>query len=225
MTAPALIPPGPSRHRAGTALLAYGVVGVMLLGGLLLALVATAASAQGMVETLETARDELVVTLDEIDAALQTSEQTLTGVSTSLEETGASLVQAGVLASILAPGTSGLADQASSFGILGQLPFEGMAQPLRDVSISLQELSGRLDAAGVSISGNGPTVAALGARLGGVSDSLQASRDRLDDFDPSGGIWVTIALSAIGLLVIWLMVPAVVAVWIGRRWRRENASA
>ncbi len=225
MTAAPLARPDRSRIRAGTGLVIFGIVGVVLLSGVLAALLFSAVSAQGMLDTLDTTRDEVLVALDEIDAALRTSEETLTGVSTSLEETGASLVQAGVLASILAPGTSGLADQAGSFGILGQLPFEGMAEPLRDVSTSLDELSARLDAAGSSISTNGPTVAALGSRLGGVSDSLAANRDRLAGFELSIGLTASLGLIALVLLVIWLMVPAFAAIWIGYHWRRAEPSA
>ena len=222
MTATLLIPPGPARRRAGTALLVYGSVGVMLLGGFLTALLFTAFHAQDVLGTLDTARDEIVVALDDVHAALQTSEATLTGVSASLEETGDSLVEAGLLASILGPGTSVLADQAGSFGILGQQPFAGMAEPLRDVSTSLEELSARLDAAGVSISDNAPTLATLGTRLGSVAVSLQVSRDRLAGFDLSIGVSATVALLALVVALVWLMVPAFVALWIGRRWRREN---
>ena len=223
MTTTPLIPPGQVRRRAGTALLVYGSVGVVLLGGFLALLLLTAVHAQDLLDTLDASRDEIVATLDDVGAALQTSEETLAGVSTSLGETSASLSEAGRLAAIIAPGTSTLADQAGSFAIFGQQPFEGMVGPLRDVSASLGDLSARLDAAGASIGDNAPTVATLGSRLGSVAVSLQGSRDRLADFELSLGAEATIALVVLMVLVIWLMVPAFVALWVGRRWRRDEA--
>jgi hypothetical protein len=216
------VAPGPARRRAGTALLAYGSVGIVLLGGFLAVLLFTAVQAQDVLSTLDASRDEVVAALDDVTAALQTSGETLNGVSASLEETGSALIEAGRLAAIIGPGTSVLADQAESFSIFGQRPLEGMASPLRDASTSLEALSARLDAAGISIDANAPSVETLGTRLAGVAGSLQASRDRLAQFDLSLGVWAYLALIAFVVLVIWLMVPAIVAFWIGRRWRREN---
>lgn len=204
------------------ALLVYGSVGVVLLGGFLAVLLLTAIHAQDVLDRLDASRDEIVATLDDVGAALQTSEATLAGVSTSLGETGASLVEAGRLAAIIAPGTSMLADQAGSFAVLGQQPFEGMAAPLRDVSLSLDDLSARLDAAGGSIGDNAPTVATLSGQLGTVALSLQGSRDRLAAFELSLGAEATIALVVLMVLVAWLLVPAFVALYVGRRWRRDD---
>lgn len=223
MTASLPLPGHRERARAGTALLIYGIVGVLLLSGLLVGLLVAAVRATDMLATLDTQRDVIVAALDEVDTALQTSETTLGGVSVSLDETGASLAEASVLASLIAPGTSLLADRAESFGVLGQRPFDGLAGPLRDVSGSLEALSTRLEAAGASITRSGPRVEALGERLGSVATRLEASRERLAAFDLSVGVSAVLTFLGLILLVLWLMVPAIAAIVIGRRWRQPDA--
>lgn len=223
MTTPSpLIPPGPSRRRAGNLLLTYGILGALLMGVLFVALLGAAVMGRDGFTDVDATIDEVVGVLDSTTAALQQADTTLTNVGTSLEETAFVVDEAVKLSGILSDGATTLADTAQSFCILGQCPLKGVQQPLADASGSLEELSVKLTAVGAALADNATDVTAMGAKLGDVATSLARTRDRLAGVDTQ---LTTSALLAIGVLmaiVAWLAIPAFAAVWVGRRWRREN---
>lgn len=72
---------------------------------------------------------------------------------------------------------------------------------------------------------NTSDLTALGASLGKIADDMQAPRDRLAAIELDLGGPILIATFVLLALVVWLMVPALAAIWIGRRWRREERDA
>ncbi|MFN8622291.1 MAG: hypothetical protein U0869_16285 [Chloroflexota bacterium] len=223
MSAPALIQPGPARRRAGTLLLTYGIVGVLLMGVLFVALLAAAVMGRDGFSNIDSTIDQVVSVLDSTTAALQQADTTLTNVGTSLEDTSAVVVEAVDLSKILSDGATTLSDKASTFCILGQCPLNGVEQPLADASRSLAELAVKLTAVGSSLDKNSGDVTAMGAKLGDVATSLAATRDRLANVNTQITGSVLIAIGVLLAIIAWLAVPAFAAIWVGRRWRRENA--
>jgi len=222
MSAPALIQPGPTRRRAGTLLLTYGVLGVLLMGVLFVALLAAAVMGRDGFTNVDATIDQVVSVLDTTTAALEQADTTLTNVGTSLEDTSAVVEEAVNLAAIVSDGAVTLADKAGGFCILGQCPLAGVDQPLMDASKSLAELGGKLGTVGESLGTNATDVTAMGQKLGDVAVSLAATRDRLANIDTQLTGSVLIAIGVILAIIAWLTVPAFAAIWVGRRWRREN---
>lgn len=222
MSAPALIAPGPSRRRAGTLLVTYGVLGILLMGVLFVATLSVAIMGRDGFTRIDQTVDEVVGVIDSTSAALDQADTTLAGVSVSLGETAAALDEAGVLAITLRDGAGTLADQAAAFNILGQSPFSGIVQPLKDAGSGLDALSGKLDSTAAALGTNAVDVAAMAVKLGAVSDSLVAARDRISSVDTSLNGAGALAMGVVLAIIAWLAVPAFAALWIGLRWRREN---
>jgi hypothetical protein len=222
MSAPALIAPGPSRRRAGTLLVTYGVLGILLLGVLFVATLSVAFMGRDGFTRLDQTVDEVVGVIETTSAALDQADTTLAGVSISLGETANALDQAGALALTLRDGAGTLAEQAAAFNILGQSPFEGIAQPLQDAGAGLDGLSGNLDSTATALATNATDVAAMAVKLGAVSDSLQSARDRIVSVDTSLNGAGALAIGVVLAIIAWLAVPAFAALWVGLRWRREN---
>jgi len=225
MTAASLIPPGPARRRAGTLLLTYGIVGVLLLGSLLVATGVVAFMGRDGFAQVDDTIAQVVAVLDSTTAALDQTDTTLAGVGTSLTETGGVVQEAFALSGIAASGASTLADQIGGFSLLGQNPFSGIEQPLRDISDSLQKLGAPLDAAGAALTKNAEDVIVLADKLGAVSVSLAASRDRIAGVDTQLTGAAMLGFLVIITIIGWLMVPAIAAIWVGRRWRKDNPKA
>ena len=220
-----LVPPGPARRRAGTLLLAYGIVGVLLLGGLFAATLAVAFMGRDGFERLDETIDEVVAVIDSTSAALVQADTTLAGVSVSLTATAAVIDEAAAVAGIAADGAVTLAEEVGGLSLLGQNPLAGIQQPLVDIGVSLEQLGIHLDAAGVSLEDNAQDVATLGERLGTVAETLTATRDRLANVDTQLFGAATLAIIVVLIILGWLAVPAVAAIWVGRRWRARNPKA
>jgi hypothetical protein len=221
MTSP-LVRPGPERRRAGTALLAYGLVGLLLLGGLAVAVVGAGIMGRDGFTRLDDTIDEVVAVLDSTAASLQQAEVTLTGVGTSLEATADVLAEAAVLTGIASDGAATLADTAGSFGVLGQRPLDGMVEPLLEAGESLDRLGVSLAEASASLDVNADDIRALGERLGTLAENLTVVRDRIAGVDTQLGGAAAVVIGVVLVMLGWLAVPALAATWIGRRWRREN---
>src|SRR3954454_16733645 len=104
MAAPALIQPGPTRRRAGTLLLTYGIVGVVLMGVLFAALLAAAVMGRDGFTNVDETIDQVVAVLDSTTAALQQADTTLTNAATSLQDPSAVVEEAVGLSKILSDG-------------------------------------------------------------------------------------------------------------------------
>ncbi len=221
MTAAPLLAPGPARRRAGTLLLAYGVTGILLLGGLFLVTLSVAFMGRDGFARLDAAIDVGVGVIESTSQALTQADATLVGVGTTLQETSTTLAEAGALTLVLRDGAGTLADQAAAFSLIGQTPFAGIADPLREAATGLDDLSGRMETTGATLDTNALDVAGMAVRLGAVAQQLDAANERLAGIDtqlgPAGMLGTAVILAIIG----WLMAPALAAIWVGRRWRRE----
>jgi hypothetical protein len=224
VSAPFLVTPGRERRRAGNALLAYGLVGVILLTGLFLVLGYAGLKLAANADQIAAARDELVTTLDRVMTALDRAATTMHGAAVSLRDSSEAIGEASSLASIAAGGGSKLATTAQDFGILGQKPFAGVAGDLGAASESLSRLSGQLETISGSVATNATDVGDLATSVSGVSTALAANRDRIASVPLDAGGPVLVVTIVMLLLIAWLAVPAFAALWIGRRWRRENPS-
>jgi hypothetical protein len=213
---------GRDRRRGANALIAYGLVGIVLLGLLGVAVVYVAFRAADSQARLDAQRDRIVQLLDDTASALQTADQATSGVGTSLGASADALRSASDLARLVSDGANRLADQAG-FSILGQQPFVGFTDDLQKIAGQTQALSQSLGQTAGSLTQNGTDVAALGAKLGVISEDVAGIRTSVADLSLDYASWVWLGALVALVILGWLAVPAVAALWLGRRWRRAPA--
>lgn len=207
------------RRRAGNALLAYGIAGLLVLVVFGVALGSAATRLEGVLGTFATERDRLVVLLDDTSAALDTAGLAIDSAGSSLADTGSALRDAGTLAQTVAAGARNLVD-VTNLSILGQQPFAGFAGSLNALAGNTDQLAASLVSSSASVAGSATDLSTLGPRLRAIRDQIGLIRRDLSTMDLGSGGWLPIAALGVGALLIWLGIPAVAAIWFGLRWRR-----
>ncbi len=229
MTTPASAPTGQAhwsgwersrRRRIGLGLVAFGLVGLVLVGAAFALVLGTLSAVDDAVTGFERQRDELVAMLGPASDALEGAASSASNASNSLTETAAAARNASQLTSRLAESFESLAS-LGTFTILGARPFAQVADQFAAVGVESRELSGDLSLAADSMSTNIADSQAVAADLLALSeqlDRLEASVEGTGSpaaADP--GLPLALARLVLLGLLLWLAVPALVSIWIGGR--------
>jgi hypothetical protein len=198
------------RRRAGMALTAYGVIGLVLLG-LTLAFVLGAFDGAGGPLGLEAQRSAMVQTLDATAVTLTDAEAAARDAGAALMSTSSAATDGSRFTADLGTTLRNLA-ASLRLTILGTQPFAGPADDMDRVAGQAGSVATDLEQAAASI-GRGAVdmrsiavdLAAMRARIDGMKTSLVA-------IDVGRWRWIAAAI------VAWLAVPAAVSLWLGLRW-------
>ncbi len=211
-------PPGIDQRRAGMALTAYAVVGLLLLA-LALAFVLGAFDEGRGPLGLEAQRRGLVELLD-------TSSHALAHAEAAARDAGASLSSA---SSAAGDGSRFIADLgvtlhnlASSLrvSILGSQPFAGPADDFDRVAGQAAGVAADLDRAAASIRLGSEDMASLAADLAVLRAEVDRVRANLGGvLDVQRWRWLAAAILA------WLAIPTLLGLRLGLRWWRPAAIA
>lgn len=204
-------------------MLAYGIVGLLVLAGFGVATGVAASRVQAVLGTFATERDRLVVLLDDTSASLDTAGQAIDNAGASLSDTGASLSQAATLARTVSDGARNMVD-LTNLSVLGQQPFARFADSLNAVAGEATNLATSLTSSSGSLAGNATDLVTLGARVRAVRGEMDLIRRDLSTMDLASGNWLPTAALGAAALLLWLAIPALAAIWLGLRWRRTAAS-
>jgi hypothetical protein len=215
------------RRRLGSALVGFGVIGLLLLGTLAVLL---GLSLDGLGRTatdLARQRTEALALLEPAAAALDEAATSAANAGTSLTAAGTAARQAADLTGQLAGAFDGLA-QLGAFDILGARPFGGLTGQFTGVATQARELSSNLTTTAATLDANVTDSAMVASDLRALADQLERLRTSVAGngagpaTDPAAaGTLIRVAMLVVLALLAWLAVPAVVAIEFGRRWRRE----
>lgn len=218
------------RRRLGSALLGFGAIGLALLIALA-ALVALSLDGLGRAATdLAKQRTEAVAMLEPAASALDEAATSAERAGASLNSAGGAARQAADLMNQFAGAFDGLA-QLGAFEVLGARPFGALTGEFSGVAAQARELSGSLTTTAVALDANVSDSATVAKDLRTLADQLARLRDSVDhtssapaDDPAQAGTLLRVALVVILALLAWLAVPAIVAIELGRRWRRLPAA-
>lgn len=211
---------GIERRRLGTALLAFGLVGVILAGMTALGLLAGAFAARTLDDRLTADQAQLVTTLDQVTTTVGRLADTTAHGGDTLAATGQALGSARDVLDELAA-TSDELSTSLDVSILGQRPFAGAAARFANLAQRVRLF--RDDAARLSttVATNTVDVRSVADDIGRLETRLQDLSTRLKGLDGAGdtvGILVAGILIG-GLLVAWVAVGAGFCAWAGWRLR------
>lgn len=215
------------RRRLGSALLVFGAVGLALLVTLALVIGLSLGGLSRAVTNLAAQRDEAIAMLEPAAAALDEAATSAEHAGTSLSSAGGAARQAAELMNQLAGAFDGLA-QLGSFDVLGARPFGGLTGQFSGVAGQARDLSATLSTTAAALDANVTDSATVAKDLRTLADQLAKLRDSAIGTEAAAtatdpettGVLLRMALGVVLGVIAWLAVPAMVAIEIGRRWRR-----
>jgi C4-dicarboxylate-specific signal transduction histidine kinase len=212
---------GVERRRAGTALLVFGVIGVLLAGVIALALVGTAIATRDLDERLEADQARLAETIDELAVTTASATRSMQNASTTLETAGSAVLDARDVLDDLAASTDSLADSLG-ITILGNQPFAGTAQRFRTFSERVRVFSEDASGIATALSTNSADMATLAERVALMETQLNSYAERIAESERIGqiGTWIAVSVLLGGLLAAWLAVAAAACAWVGWQLRK-----
>lgn len=188
-----------TRRRLGLALVAYGGAGVLLL--LVFGLIANSA-----IERLALV-DPAAGALSDASAILGDTSTAFGGFGTSLENAQNSMAQAATSARDASATSSRLAD-GMSISIFGAQPLASLSQDFRKEASDLDAMAKQFDALTVSLKSNQQDVAK-------IRGDMALLKTRVDMARSAAPVSVDSLRALLGLLVLWLALPAIVALGAG----------
>ena len=213
---------GVERRRAGNALLAFGMIGVVLAGVIALALVGTAIATRDLDDRLQADQARLAETLDELAVTTAAAVTSIENASATLDTSSAAVLDARTVLDELATASDSLADSLG-ITIFGNQPFAGAAQRFRTFSDRVRVFSE--DATGIAdaIATNADDMGTLADRVALMETQLGDYAERVAGSERIGqiGTWVAVSVLLGGLLATWLAVAAGACAWAG--WKLRSA--
>jgi hypothetical protein len=217
----------PAFRRLGSGLLIYGTIGLILAILSLVAMLYVSNRIGSLADRTETQVESIVATLDQTSTVLTDASATARSFAGTLERTPPTIQSAADTIGSVRSQLDSVSSQLGLFSILGANPLSGVAtvfgtiaDGLEGLDTQLSQVAGDLGDNKEKLLTNADSLEALGARLDAVADELRAGvvQDSLTDVQ-----FITTLLGLV--LVIWIAVPAVGALFLGRWLRRELAPA
>ena len=204
------------RRLVGIGLAVYGAMSLALILILLVLVVAPPEGDDGLMG-LDAQRRQLLGVIDASAQAIENAETAARGVDDTLLSTGGAAASAAVLMNQLATTMRELATSLR-ISILGSQPFAGPADQFDLVAGQAGRVAADLDLAAASIRLGAADMVILADQLDALRAEVTLMRGRLDrPFDE--GPWRLVAAA----ILAWLIVPALVSLWVGLRWSRRGA--
>ena len=210
-------------RRLATGLIAYGLIGIALAVVAAIALGWAGGRLTAVGGRVDTQIASVVETLDRTSTALTDAGTSATSFSGTMERTPPVVRQTAQAIADVRADLRAAEDQFSQVVILGGRPLGGVADAFGRMATNLEGLDTRLDVIAADLDSNraallanASSLAALGERLGLVAEDLRGGvvEDGFADLRASATILAIV-------LLIWMTIPAIGALWLGWWLRRE----
>ncbi|HSL77836.1 MAG TPA: hypothetical protein VK867_12895 [Candidatus Limnocylindrales bacterium] len=210
-------------RRLATGLIAYGAIGLILSLIAAVALVYGAGRLSSVAGRVDGQIASVVDTLGRTSAALDDASASASSFAVTIERTPPAVRQTAQTVADLRTDLRSVQAQMSAITILGSSPLSGVSDAFGRMASNLEGLDTRLELIASDLEGNRGALIAnadslgeFGDQLAAVSTELESGsvRDSLDDV-------LVAALILSVVLVIWMIIPAAGALWLGRWLRAE----
>ena len=211
-------------RRLGTAMLAFGLIGVLIAGVVAAGMFAVAVSARNLDERIATEQAYIVDALGRVDASVAKLVATTENGSATLATTADTLGTAdGVLGQVADTATE--LSRSIDISILGSRPLAGAASRLGQLATSVTGFQAKTAALVENLGTNATDMQELSGQIETLRGDLVVVSERIEGFQATGSIvsLLTAAFTILGLLVAWLAVGAAFLGWAGLRLRRIAA--
>ncbi len=209
--------------RLAIGLIAYGLIGIALTVVAAIALGWAGGRLSAVGGHVDTQIASVVETLDRTSTAIADAGTSATSFSGTMERTPPVVRQTAQAIADVRADLRAAEGQFSQIDILGRRPLGGVAEAFGRMATNLDGLDTQLDVIATDLESNraalvanATSLSALGERLGLVAEDLRGGvvEDGFADLQASATILAII-------LLIWMTVPAIGALWLGWWLRRE----
>ena len=176
---------GVERRRLGTALLAFGLIGVVLAGIIAGGLIAGGIAARNLDDRISADQVKLSLSLHRITTSIDKLATTTDHAAATLNTTSALIDESGAVIQDLA----GVSDELSNnlgFNILGQQPLAGAAARFKDFSARLRTFQGMTGGLSDNLATNADDLTSLTGEVQQIGAMTQDLAARVDAFDQAG---------------------------------------
>lgn len=211
--------------RLATALIAYGVIGLLIAAAALIGMLWLAGRVGGLADGSGGQVDSILATLDSTATALTDASTSATSFSATLERTPPAVRQAAQAVGDLRGNLRSIEAQLGQLDLFGSQPFGNVAGQFGQMATDLEGLDTQLgliatdlETNRAALTTNSASLSALAGRLTTISEQFSTGSvgKSLDD--------VRLVLTMLGVLVaLWIAVPAGAALWLGRWLRQDQA--
>ncbi|MEO5965634.1 MAG: hypothetical protein ABIR11_09225 [Candidatus Limnocylindrales bacterium] len=213
-------------RRLGTAMLAFGVVGVLIAGIMAVGLIGGAIAARNLDDRLTEDQASLVAALGRVDATMAQVVTTTGNAAATLHTTSETMDSA---ASVLGQVGDTAQELSTSIdiNILGNRPLAGAATKFADLAIEVRGFEEHAGALAQDLSLNSVDVGHLATEIDGLRSEVRSLTARIEAFEATGEVVGLLVggILLLGLLVAWLAVAAAFCAWAGLRLRRLATAA
>jgi hypothetical protein len=210
-------------RRLATGLIVYGAIGVAIAALGLIALVWLSGRVGGLAERTGNQVTTIVETLDRTSTAVSQASASATSFAGTLARTGPAVRQVAVAIGDLRVNFRTIEDQLGRVQILGSQPFGNVAGQFGQMATDLDGLDERLVVIADDLERNRAALAVNAESLAAIGTRLDRIATEARDGSTAGGLddlRVVVTLLSM-LLVVWVALPAIGALWLGWWLRRE----
>jgi len=214
---------GFDRRRAGSAMLAFGVVGLVLAGIVSVALVAGGLAARGLDDRILAAQSQLGASLTRLTLTMDSVADSIDHASATLGTSRDGVAHAADVLGQLAATTDSLAS-ALDITILGNQPFSGTVPQLRDLGTKIRVFQDDATKLAVNLDQNVGDAATIAGEVRDMRSQVAELAGAVTAFSKTREI-VTLAVWGMvlaGLLTVWQAILAAAIAWTGWRMRRPG---
>jgi hypothetical protein len=212
----------PRTRLIAVGLIAYGLIGLIVLAVVGTGVVGVLDRVQGLSTAFEQQRRSLTRALDTASITLGNAAETISGIDASLAKAELAVADAATLSNDVSFTMTELAN-ALNVDILGSQPFAGVSGGFTRASTQLSALSIELTGTAGALGSNAEDAQAVGADLVRLQAAVDDLRDGIRDAPATGVSGSDLAMLRLVLigLFIWLAVPALAGIAAGAwMWRR-----
>ena len=213
-------------RRLGTALLAFGLTGVILAGLIAVALFGGAVAARNLDDRLVADQDRIGAALTRLTLTMDTFAITADHAGSTLTASRDAMTRAGSLLETIGT-TSGDVANALDVSVLGSQPFASAASGIRKVGVETAKFAEDATALALALDANAADATAAAGQIRAAKGQISELAASIAGFDRIDQI-VSLFIGGIvlgGLLTAWVAMAAAGCAWVGWRLRRLPADA
>jgi hypothetical protein len=213
-------------RRLGAGLIAYGVIGLALALIAAIALAYAAGRFSSVGDRVDRQITTVIATLGRTSTALADASTSAGSFAVTIERTPPAVRQTAQAIADLRTDLRSVQEQMAGIVILGRSPLSGVSDAFGRMASNLDGLDTRLELIATDLESNRAALLRNADSLGAFGDQLGAISTELETGSVQGSLEdVRIAVVLVSVvLLVWMTIPALGALWLGR-WLRAEVGA